>query len=475
MSRYIFEQQWSDSGKLTDADFSKLYMSAPDKIGPALTFMMGKDNVELNPLTFMIEGKNKITEEIKSYEYEYDVVSSFTKTVPLAASISSGTPGQGGTPFEIAFPERYFSRDYSIFSPNKYELRIVEDPKMSGTNWVYKVELVTTDPSAYCPLAELTEGTFFVKGFASVAAWDSIGNDTNLPGLAKVRGNIGTIRKSFKWGGDVMNRDMTVDLSELGLGEMFWSYQQWLFEKEWQREVENYYWYATSTRKSDGSYPKDSSGAPIYRGDGLLAQIGSKDTYGNTLSYDKLQQVIRDTYTGMKDAENKKITLYTGFGGAEMFDKAVKAGALGTGFTQIAGDKFVEGSGMNLKLTGYFASFQHRDGYVVDVKTVDLFDYGDIAQNSPIHPITGLSLESHRMVFVDTSNYDGSPNIKGLSLKQSPFSRNAVLGVGAVPPGFPDTTARSSDKHASSIHYMKTTGVVMRRFNTSIDLTCNIS
>lgn len=471
--RFIYEQPWTDVGKINEADFSRLYLSRPTNIGPAITFMMGKDNISLNPLTMMTEGRAQYMTPLNGLDYEYDVISSLSKTVALAESVTTGKPGYGFSTFILKFKDKHFARDYSILSPNQYILRIVKDPVQDGSLWAYEVAYVGTgDPEGYVPLSELTEGTFFTRGWANVANFDSVGNDSDITAPAKVRGNIGVLRKSFKWAGNIPNKVMTVEF--LG-NKMFWSFQQYQIEKQWQQEKENYYWYSLSSRSDDGSFNhRDSQLNPLIMGDGLLAQIGNKDTYG-VLTYSKLNQVIRDAYTGMKDAQNKTITLFTGIGGAQFFDEAIKSGALGNGFTMVSGDKFIEGSGANLRFTGYFVEYHHRDGFTVKVQTVDLFDFGQVAMNSPIHPKTGLPMESHRLVFLDTSNYDGGPNIMGMYEKGRQFSRTAVLGVGPIPHGFPDTPNRSSDRDASSIHYMQSGGVVMRRFNTSIDLRCVLS
>ena len=40
-NRYVYEQPWQENAKFTNADFSRMYLDAPTKIGPAITFMLG--------------------------------------------------------------------------------------------------------------------------------------------------------------------------------------------------------------------------------------------------------------------------------------------------------------------------------------------------------------------------------------------------------------------------------------------------
>jgi hypothetical protein len=472
-NRYVYEQPWQENAKFTNADFSRMYLDAPTKIGPAITFMLGKDNISLNPITMMTEGVGAVMTPLKGQDYEYDVMSNIIKQIPIAVTVTGTTCGIGYQTFKVQFAEKHFANGYTIISPNKYKLRIVSDPKLVGTNWEYTVQIAGSgNPNGFVPASELTQGTFFTNLYANVSAGGSRGNSSNITAPAKIRGQIGVLRKSYAWEGAVANKTMTIEFNG---SKLFWPFQQYQIEKQWQMEVENSLVYSTSNRADDNTYNQlDENGNPIIEGDGLYAQIGSKDTFG-LLSESKIDQVVRDTYTGMKDAENKVITLMTGLGGAQDFDKAIKAGILGSGFTVITDKTFIEGAGYQLRSTGYFAAYDHRDGYKIVVKKTDLNDFGPVAVNAPKHPITGLSLESHRLTFLDTAHYDGAPNIMGLYDENIQFSRDAVLGVGSVPPGFPSTTNRSSDVHAHSIHYMKSCGVVIRRPNTSIDLQCTLS
>lgn len=471
-NRFIYEQPWTDTGKVTEKDFSQLYLSKPDKIGPSITFLMGKDNLNMNILQNMTDAV-KNTQGIDGLDYEYDVMETLDKTIALAEDVNLDKAGVGFTSFQLKFRDRYFARDYTIFSPNKYRLRVTRDPWQEGSLWIYEVQQMgVTSPTTYVPASELKAGTNFARGYAVVSNFESVGNESNITAPAKIRGNISVIRKSFKWSGNIPNKMMTVEF--MG-NKMFWPFQQWQIERQWQEEVENILWYGKSNRADDGTFnQKDDNGNQIIEGDGLFEQIGNKDTYG-VLSYNKLNTVISDMYMGMKDAQRKRIKLMTGIGGAIFFDQAMKSGALGTGFTQIAGDKFIQGEGHKLRLTGYFSEYEHIEGFTISVHVVDLFDFGNIARNTPLHPTTKKPLESHRMVFLDDSYYEGAPNIMGLYEKGRQFSRTAVLGVGPVPPGFPDTPNRASDKDTASIHYMKSCGVVLRRYNTSLDLQCRIA
>ena len=121
------------------------------------------------------------------------------------------------------------------------------------------------------------------------------------------------------------------------------------------------------------------------------------------------------------------IVLYTGVGGAQEFDEALKDKA--SQVTQIMGDKFTTGAGRNLRLTGFYTSFEHVDGHVITLAKLPLLDYGSRAENAPKHPITGLPMTSYEMYFVDQSMYDGEQNVRMVTQKGRSMIRRCVAGM----------------------------------------------
>mgnify|MGYP000789338160 CR=1 FL=1 len=85
-------------------------------------------------------------------EYYWDVIGSSRRNIPLVeARDEDGTPitddsrmvGVGTAPFYLVFPEDWFADgEYIVGNLNEiYQFRILGDPRMEGTNAVYKVEL----------------------------------------------------------------------------------------------------------------------------------------------------------------------------------------------------------------------------------------------------------------------------------------------------------------------------------------------
>ena len=250
-------------------------------------------------------------------------------------------------------------------------------------------------------------------------------------------------------------------------------------------DCEHFYWYSRYNRQVNGTIDlKDLyTGKVVPTGSGLIEQIGNKSTYSK-MTYNTLSNKIGDALFGQNDVNNMSITLMTGTGGLREIDRAMKeAGATflsGLGAGNIA-DKFVTGSGRNLMLGGYFDGFYHIDGYVVKVKKAPIFDIGRVAMKSPLHPESGLPLESYRMIFLDDNDVDGSPNIQHVAQKGRAYIDGMMPGLTPTPrsvnmvvgnSGGAANKILSTDQDKSSYFRMKTAGIQMLRANRSFDLQC---
>ena len=343
---------------------------------------------------------------------------------------------------------------------------VVDDPVSSvGSSVTSTVFLGAT--------ADVAAGALWGQLYANVGVDFSRGNASNWTAPGLVRSKIGTIRKSYHFSGNAKDyvAQFELPLKEGSKTKLWMDYEEYRHMLKFIEECEMYYWYGQKTHDASGiSTMLDENGQPVISGPGLLEQIINKDTY-STLTQTKLEETIGDLFYGMTDATDKQVTLYTGIGGAREFDKALRTYYSGSPFLQTTQPKFITGSGRNLGITGYFTSYDHIDGYSVNVVKSHLFDHGPVAQASKKHPVSGLPLESYRMVFVDQSTYDGENNLQMINKKGRELLRWCVAGS-VVPKGFTGTDARASDIDGASVHMLKTAGILLRRFDTSLDLQC---
>lgn len=468
------KKSYFNSDQMTDLNnLSNALISSPEKLSPMITHLGGREDQRF-PLSTLTEGLGN-TKSIDRLEYEYDVAYKFRKTRPLAATTSGSNIGANGAMFTLTFPDRWFIKDYILVSQSGVHVRIMAEPTPNGANWDYLVQIASPD-TAFIPSADVTAGARFGQMYAPVGVDFSRGNASNWQTPAKVRHRLTTIRKSYQFSGNAKDFVAEFDLPMEGgrTTKMWMDYEEWQHFLKWKEECEMYYWYGQRSYDANGvNRMKDENGQPVIIGPGLLDQIINKDTYSE-LTAKKLRELIGDIFFGMSDAQNVNVTLYTGTGGMREFDRVMKEELNASNFTIYSDGKFITGEGRNLTFTGYFKRYEHIDGHVINVVKVPLFDHGTVAETSLSHPDSNLPLESYRMVFVDQSQYDGQSNLQMINKKGREMLKWAVAGS-VIPNGYGDSLLRASDIDGASVHFLKTAGIVLRRFDTSIDLQCTAS
>ena len=466
LKTYYNDQQMTDTNSLVNA-----LMEKPTELSPIITHLAGREEKKF-PLSFLTEGVGN-TKSIERWEYEYRIKTHEVNVRPVVSGPSAAA-GQGGAIFEVVFPDKWFIFPYTLVSQSGVLARIMEQPTPSAGGYKYQLKLVSPD-QASMPLADLAPGALFGMLFASVGVDFSRGNASNWAAPGLVRSKIGTIRKSYHFAGNAKDyvAEFSLPTKQGSTTKLWMDYEEYRHMLKFKEECEMYYWYGQKTYDDKGvNQMLDENGQPVIAGPGLFEQIINKDTY-STLTQKKIEDVIGDLFYGMTDATDKQVTLYTGIGGAREFDKAMRNyySAAGNTYLQTTESKFITGSGRSLGITCYFTSYDHIDGHRVNVVKVPLFDHGPVAQASLKHPESGLQLESYRMVFVDQSSYDGENNLQMINKKGREMLRWAVAGS-VVPKGFAESGTRASDVDGASVHMLKTAGILLRRFDTSLDLQC---
>jgi hypothetical protein len=468
VQRTVFnDSQMTDMNSLSNA-----LLTRPTELSPIITHLAGKDDMRF-PLSFLSEGMGN-TMSIDNLEYEYRIQTRKLMTRPVHVTNSGSNLGQGGATFELEFPDKWFVFPYVLVNSAGEQARIMEEPKesISGGSYTYKVQLVNPDSAAVLTTG-FNAGDLWAQLYAPVGVDFSRGNASNWQAPGKVRNKLTTIRKSYHMSGNAKDYVAEFTLPKKGgsTTKLWMDYEEYQHMLSFKEECEMYYWYGQKTYGSDGVVNmKDENGQPVVIGPGLLEQIINQETY-STLSETHLKNVIGDLFYGMTDANKKQVNLYTGTGGMREFDEALK-NHFASNTWKVSGEtRFITGSGRSLGLTGYFKSYEHIDGHSVNVIKMPLFDHGPVARARALHPVTGYSLESYRMVFVDQSSYDGQSNLQMISKKGREYMRWAVAGS-VVPRGFDANTSRASDVDGASVHMLKTAGVSLRRFDTSLDLQC---
>lgn len=468
----VSEMHYNDEQMTTTNSIYRALLQNPTKIVPMLTFLGGEEDKRF-PLSWMTEGVGNSV-SIDTLEYEYDIMTRVNPARALAVTVGGGSPlGTGGAMFNLPFPDKWLIPGYTIVAKSGVQVRIMGQPTPNGTYWNYPCKIVENNSTTSVPATDLVQGTQWAMLYAAVGVDFSRGLASNWAAPSKIRQKLTTCRKSYSFSGNAKDTVVSFQVPKEGGGMTnYWmDFEEWQYMLQFKMEKEMLYWYASQSYNAAGETGLvDENGSPIIIAPGLLAQIPNKATYAE-LTTSMLDGLMTDIFFGMSDAQNKQITLYTGTGGAREFDRALKDQNSNNAYRQSDVSRFIVGTGRNLKSTGFFTTYDHVDGYTLNVVRVPLFDHGAVAQVSPLHPESGLPLESYRMVFVDQSRYSGKPNLMMVHRKGREMLRWCVSGS-IIPNGFSGNDSRATDVDGASVHMLKTGHVLLRRFDTSIDLQC---
>jgi hypothetical protein len=464
----LYEDVFNADGMTDENSLANALLTQPDVLSPVITHLSGREDKRF-PLSFLTEGMGNV-KYINDVEYDYPVMGRLNKSVMCVGSSANITPS-GGT---LTFAEKWFVKNYIIEfgDTNNTQVRIVNDGVNDTGGWKYDVELVTSDLTGSVA-GNTLEQKQAVQLFAANAFSGSRGNESNWVAPSKMRNQISLIRKSYRYEGNLPDRVVNFEFNVGGRSTNLWyDFEEYQHMLRWKEETELALWYSRYNRDTNGLiHLRDENGKAIPLGSGVIEQIPNVDTY-SVLTAQKLKGVVRDALYGASDSSDMNIVLFTGLGGMEEFDNAMKDElASQTYIKNTDPSSFVGGSGRNLSLGGFFTQYQHIDGHSITVRHLPLFDHGARALASDRHPVTGLPLESYRMIFLDMSTYDGENNVSMITRKNRELVRWAVAGA-SVPPGFGGNALRATDVDGAAVHFLKECGISIRRATNCLHLEC---
>jgi hypothetical protein len=483
-ARYFIQQQ-KFAGATDEDTLTKALLTQPDKINPVLTHLMGKDDNKF-PLTFLSEGQvNGVrTIEVDEVEYYWDVIGLLSKSDTIAShGFSSGDKiGIGNAPFQIVMKGNVLREHHTVHTPNGIALRVQRVPERVAGGYKVTFTLAAGGNSDYVPYSELAVGTkLSMVGGATGPQSYSFGNSSNVETPGKMKNQISLLRKSYELAGNISNKFVNVefDIPGKGVTRKWIDFERWQHMLNWRQDQEEHLWYSKYNRLADGTIPliDEQTGKPIPIGAGLLDQIFNKDTYTD-LTIDKIKNTVTNVFYGATDVDNMEVVLFTGQGGREAFHEAImSSGSWSHVSGTQSGNLFVSGSpnSNNLVFGAYFGAYKHVNGNIIRVQTIPMYDHGGQAQNSPKHYKSGRPLESYRMTFVDVTKYDNQNNLVMVTQRGRGQVTGVLKGMNTTPYDFAGNNNMNiaSEQDKSSIHFLATKGICLRRATHCFDITCD--
>jgi hypothetical protein len=472
----LYQDKFNEEGYSHVNHLSRGLLTNSELLSPVVTHLYYKMGSQNFPLSFLTEGMKR-TRSIKSVDLSYQTpIMGRPKTDSTIATnlyAASDKPGIAGSSFEIPFSEKWFKPNQILYSPNKdIQVQVKSAPKQQGNMYFYTVTLIASTKAAFCPPSLLAGGIKWAGGIVKVGIANSVGTEHRSQSPGKMTNQLSVVRDTFQIRGNVENKIMVVEIPTEDGGTMkYWSeFEYYLKNLEWKEVCEDDLWYSLYNKTEDGeiiTVDELAGGEFTPSGAGVLQQIPNRDTYSK-LTTNKLTQVIRNAFFNASEGANKSIEVFTGTGGLEEADRAMKDGA--KGFT-LVDSKVVTGQNFDMVFGAYFKTFRHVDGHTVTFRHLPLMDRGRIAKISGNHPTTGLPLESYNMYFLDMSTYDGEANMQYVS-EQGREQIDFVVAGAKVPNGYDQTVFRATSRDGSTIETMKTQGISIKRPTNCFRLEC---
>lgn len=483
--RVVHHETFDDSGYTNNLSLTQARMTNPDQLNPVITHLMGQESKKF-PLLFLTEGQKKGVKyvEIKDVEYEWPVFGQLKVSDQVAGHDYAPTdkPGYGGLPVYVIFKTAWLKFQHNIYSPNGTVCRISQRPERVSTGYKYKLDIIRNSNTAYVNLSELKTGTTWAMAAgANVSESYSVGNESNKQMPGKLKNQLGILRKSYEIAGNVANQVTTFHFNINGKQENYWlPFEEWQHEMQFKQACEESLWESKYNRDVNGNVMTvdEDTQLPIPYGAGVKEQIPNRDTYG-TLTLKKFKAIVGDVLYGATDSQEMNVMVFTGLGGKEEISNAMMNDASGWSLYQSALKDTITGSPMDLTYGNAFTKYRHIDGHIVTVAYLPYLDFGGIAKSAPLHPVSLRPLTSYEMHFVDMSVYDGENNLQIVTQKGRSLIRGIEQGMtllkgtnygGYTGNAMDINLATSQDK--TSIHYLKTLGIAIRRNTHCFSLYC---
>ncbi len=417
-------------------------------------------------------------------EYYWDVIGSSRRNIPLVeardengnvVTSESANVGAGTAPFYLVFPEDWFADgEYIVGNLNEvYQFRILGEPRMEGTNAVYKVELAGGNTTG-CPAERLLAGERFSVEAAFVEKEMSrkVG-DVRFSSPVSMRNEWSTIRIQHKVEGSMLNKKLAVGIPIMkptaggytkSVATMWMHNVDWEVEQQFSEYKNNALAFGRSNRNANGEYMNfGKSGNAIKTGAGLFEQMEVSNTmYYNTFSLKLLEDALYELSAAKLDFGDRYFLIKTGERGAIQFHKEVLKTV--SGWTQFVLDNnsigVVQKTQSQLHTNSLSAGFQfveYKAPNGVRVKIdVDPF-YDDPVRNKIQHPDGGVAM-SYRYDIMYIGTMD-QPNIFKCAIKGQTEYRGYQWGLRNPFTGQMNNPYMSFDEDSAVIHRMAKLGI----------------
>lgn len=438
--------RYDDRGYSNEESIAALMLQQPEEINNFLTYTYGHDDNRF-PLTFLTEGQGAAgVKDINTVEWTWKTMGrlKFIDSVVWFNSADT-TPGIGGKLIEVEFATNRIPEQYGLLAPDGMTaVRVMKDCGL-GTHGGYKylLRIKNPNPAAFVDPSFLKAGMYWSMTAPTISESYSKGNKSVSMGPGQLKSQLGFHRYTKEIAGNISNTIVSYQFKTSTGGTT----NRWINEEMRQFDIsmrvmnEEHLWTSKYNRNMDGTISMNDldndKAIPETAGMFEIAEEANYDTYGETLTLNKIKRTIADVFDKDTDTGSMEITLYAGKGGIEDFDQAIRNDAKSEGFLTPLGDKVINTSGNGLAYGKYFRQYDTIDGHRITVKHLPFLDKSTMADaakaNGMIHPRSGYPITSHQLISIDHSIYDGQRNVKMVRMKGQSYLTGVIKGLTPIP------------------------------------------
>ena len=396
-----------------------------------------------NPLSAMLMGNKGTDITINGTDWEWRLKGANKQPLVIIEDVTGGatTAGQYNTKFKIKLNENWFSYG-DVLNPGsdnkKYQVRVAKNPVADGDGYIYEVEMMTKDQTAFIPAKYLAVGQQWFKLFSQYGEGSKQGGSIQFGQDIALKNSMSLFRKQYS----ITDYAATEVLAVGVLGSNGKSYTSWMqyaeveYWKQWYEELEAAMWYTRST-----DVVLDNTGRPVQSGPGIQEQLedGHQATY-SVLTATLIEEFLMDIFYGrVAPGQGRSVKAFTGEYGMIQFHRAVQDWMNKSGFIKSVDvtqapllQKTSSPYHKNALAAGYqIVKYMMANGSELELIHNPLYDSRDY--NSEIDPVTGYPVASQRFTFIDFSG-DGESNIKLMNKEKGYHFWYVQGGIGPLGP-----------------------------------------
>ena len=402
------------SGLTTENHLGSVFAQEPTLVSNIISRVFGLNQYAGLDYFLSIGGGEQELADDNDYEWylKGDDERAISITGYTAASYTA-TPGQYGSEILIEFAEKYFAvTDKLVLDDGETAVRVMRDPYMSGTSWVYPCQVMAADAADFVAPSLLVAGSKASKEYSpQERTLNRTYGETSYSSPFKMRNAMSFLSKTYTIPGNMHQRPLVIEMLDPKsnkTSKIWTQYAEWEFMCQWMKEKERMLWFSKSNKQANGTYTMmGDSGTPIIEGAGLREQISPSYKFHYTdFTIDYLEDVLLNLSINILPEDQRHFVAFTGERGMVQVHRALENHAARF---QPLDSKRISGDGQNLGFQGQYREFMGPQG--IRFTLVHLPMYDNEVRNRVAHPKGGYT-ESYRYTILNMGTSGGEKNIK---------------------------------------------------------------